>query len=53
MTRRAFAVSRGMDPDATAEHLKPIPGQMIQIAKDDPHVLDSYGAFVVALFGPR
>ncbi len=50
---RAFASSRGMSPDAMQDHLKLIPRQVVQIAKDDPNVLDSYSAFVDALFGPQ
>ena len=50
---RAFAVSRGMNPDAMVEHLKLIPGQMIQIAKEDPQALATYDTFVAALFGPQ
>lgn len=50
---RDFATSRGMNPDAMVEHLKLIPGQVIQIATDDPKVLSSYDAFVTATFGPQ
>jgi len=50
---QAFAVARGMDPAAMQDHLKAIPGQMIQIAKQDPKVLQSFDAFVVALMGPE
>jgi len=49
----AFAIARGVDPKAMQDHLKAIPGQMIQIARDDPKVLQSYDAFVVALMGPE
>lgn len=50
---RDFASSRGMSPDAMQDHLKLIPRQVAQIAKDDPKVLDSYSAFVDAVFGPQ
>ena len=50
---RAFASSRGMSPDAMQDHLKLIPRQVAQIAKDDPKVLDSYSNFVDAVFGPQ
>lgn len=50
---REFAVSRGASPDAMVEHLKLIPGQVVQIAKEDPEVLKSYDNFVAALFGPQ
>jgi hypothetical protein len=49
---REFAKSRGMDPDAMQDHLKLIPGQVIQIVREDPKVLDSYDNFVAAMFGP-
>lgn len=50
---RALAASMGWSPDVMVEHLKDIPRQMIGIVKDDPHVLDSYDNFVVALMGPQ
>ena len=50
---REFAVSRGEAPDAMVDHLKLIPGQVVQIAKEDPEVLTSYDNFVAALFGPQ
>jgi len=50
---REFAVSRGASPEHMVEHLKLIPGQVVQIAKDDPEVLKSYDNFVAALFGPQ
>jgi len=50
---RDFAVARHMDPDKMQDHLKLIPGQVIQIATDDPKVLKSYDNFVVAVFGPQ
>ncbi len=50
---RAFGEARGMGADHMQDHLKLIPRQVAQIAKDDPHVLDSYDNFVAATFGPR
>jgi hypothetical protein len=50
---RDFAVARGEAPGAMVEHLKLIPGQVVQIAKEDPEVLKSYDNFVAALFGPQ
>lgn len=47
-----FGASHGMKPEAMIDHLKAIPGQMVQIVKEDPHVLDSYETFKDALFGP-
>jgi hypothetical protein len=50
---RAFGTSMGGDPEMMVDHLKDIPGQMVDIVKDDPKVLDSYDNFVVALMGPQ
>ena len=50
---RDFAVSKGMNPDAMQDHLKLIPRQMIQIAREDPSVLKDYDSFLNALFGPK
>ena len=50
---RQFALSRGMDPALMQDHLKLIPGQVVQIAKEDPQVLASYDNFVAAVFGPQ
>jgi len=50
---RDFAVSRHIPPAAMEDHLKLIPGQVVQIARDDPKVLQSYDAFVAAVFGPQ
>jgi hypothetical protein len=49
---RAMATEAGGDPDAMQDHLKLIPRQVVQIAKEDPTVLDSYDNFIVALMGP-
>jgi len=50
---RDFGASRGMKPEAMQDHLKLIPRQVIQIAKEDPHALDTYESFVEAMFGPK
>ena len=50
---RAFAKARGANPDIMADHLKLIPGQVVQVAKDDPATLATYDNFVAAVFGPR
>ncbi len=50
---RDFAIERHIPPAAMADHLKRIPGEMIQIVTRDPKTLDSYDSFVVALFGPQ
>lgn len=49
---RDLGVSMGMSGAAMQEHLKAIPRQVVQIVKEDPHVLDSFEAFKVALVGP-
>lgn len=49
----AFGTSMGMSPEGMVDHLKDIPRQMVGIVKDDPKVLVSYDAFVVALMGPQ
>jgi hypothetical protein len=50
---RALGESRGMSGAAMQDHLKLIPRQVVQIVEDDPHVLDSYDAFMEALVGPK
>lgn len=50
---RAMAKARGANPDAMADHLKLIPGQVVRIAKEDPATLATYDNFVAAVFGPR
>jgi hypothetical protein len=50
---REFGVSKGMSGEAMQDHLKLIPRQVVQIAKEDPKVLDSYANFVAAVFGPE
>jgi hypothetical protein len=50
---RDFAPTMHMTPEGMVDHLKLIPRQVVQIVKEDPHVLDNYGNFVDATFGPR
>lgn len=50
---RDFGASKGMNPAGMQDHLKLIPRQIVQIVKEDPHVLDSYQNFVDAAFGPQ
>lgn len=50
---REFAVARHIPPEHMVDHLKLIPGQVVQIAKEDPTVLKSYDNFVAAVFGPQ
>lgn len=49
---RAFGNANGGNGEGMVDHLKLIPGQVIQIVKDDPSVLDSFDSFVVAMIGP-
>lgn len=49
---RDFGASMGMSAEGMVDHLKDIPGQLVEIVRDDPKVLDSYKAFTVALAGP-
>ena len=50
---RALGASMGGSPEAMQDHLKLIPRQVIQIAKEDPKVLDSFDNFTEALIGPQ
>jgi hypothetical protein len=50
---RDFAPAMHMSPEGMVDHLKLIPRQVVQIVKEDPHVLDSYKNFVDATFGPQ
>ena len=50
---RDFAPAMHMSPEGMVDHLKLIPRQVVQIVRDDPHVLDNYDNFVAATFGPR
>jgi hypothetical protein len=49
---RDFGKSMGVSPAGMQDHLKLIPRQIVQIVREDPHVLDSYQNFVDAAFGP-
>lgn len=49
---RDFGVSMGVGAEGMVDHLKDIPGQMVDIVKDDPSVIDSYENFRIALAGP-
>jgi hypothetical protein len=50
---REFGVYMGVGPEHMQDHLKLIPRQVAQIAKDDPHTLDSFDTFTEALVGPK
>ena len=50
---REFGTAMGVGPEHMQDHLKLIPRQVAQIAKDDPHVLDSFDAFTEAMVGPK
>ncbi len=50
---RDFAPRMHMTPEGMVDHLKLIPRQVVQIVKEDPHVLDNYRNFVDATFGPQ
>ena len=50
---RDFGVAMGVGPEKMQDHLKLIPRQVAQIAKEDPKVLDSFDNFVEALVGPK
>jgi hypothetical protein len=50
---RAMGAAMGASPEAMQDHLKLIPRQVIQIAREDPKVLDSFEAFTEALIGPK
>jgi hypothetical protein len=49
---RAFGKSMGGNPEQMVDHLKAIPGQMLQIVASEPHALDTYETFRVAMMGP-
>jgi hypothetical protein len=49
----AFATSHNMPVEAMLDHLKAIPGEMIDNATREPEILASYDAFVEALMGPQ
>jgi hypothetical protein len=50
---REFGVYMGVGPEHMQDHLKLIPRQVAQIAKEDPHVLDTFDTFKEALVGPK
>lgn len=50
---RAMGTSMGVGPAAMQDHLKDIPGQMVQIVREDPTVLKDFETFKVALIGPE
>jgi hypothetical protein len=49
----ALAVAHGMPAEQVLDHVKAIPDEVIVWATRDPHTLDSYDNFVIALFGPQ
>jgi hypothetical protein len=49
---RALGASMGVPPAMMQDHLKLIPGQMVQIVTEDPGVLKDYDSFVTAMMGP-
>ena len=49
----AMATAHNMPVAALLDHLKDIPGQMIDNAKREPEILASYDKFVEALMGPQ
>jgi hypothetical protein len=49
---RRMAAETGGDPDAIQDHLKLIPGQIVQIVTEDPRALDSFDNFALAMVGP-
>ncbi len=56
-TRRVFSLVRSSqefagETEAFVDHIKDIPGQLLQIIREDPAVLDSCANFSVALVGP-
>ena len=50
---REFGVYMGVGAAHMQDHLKLIPRQVAQIAKEDPHVLDSFDSFKEAMIGPK
>jgi hypothetical protein len=50
---REFGVWMGVGPDHMQDHLKLVPRQVAQIAKEDPHTLDTFDTFKEALVGPN
>jgi len=50
---REFGTFMGVGPEHMQDHLKLIPRQVAQIAKDDPHALDTFESFTEAMVGPK
>lgn len=50
---RQLGTSMGWSAEEMVDHLKLIPQQMVDIARENPHVLDSYDTFIVAMMGPQ
>ncbi|MGD2132565.1 MAG: hypothetical protein PVI23_07210 [Maricaulaceae bacterium] len=48
-----LAVSIGIDPELFVDHVKLIPGQIIDIAAEDPTFLDSFESYKAAVHGPE
>ena len=48
-----MARTQHMNPAAFQAHVAAIPAQMVKIGAEDPSILTSYDAFVVAIFGPK
>ena len=49
---RALGVAMGVGGPAMQDHLKLIPGQVMQIVAEDPSALKDYDSFKVAMMGP-
>ena len=49
---RANASDMGAEPEPLVAHLKNIPREVVQIAGEDPRVLESCESFMLALHGP-
>jgi hypothetical protein len=50
---REFGTFMGVGPEHMQDHLKLIPRQVAQIAKEDPHALDTFDSFTEAMVGPK
>ena len=50
---RALGASMGVPAAMMQDHLKLIPGQMLQIVTEDPGVLKTYDSFIEAMIGPK
>jgi hypothetical protein len=49
----AMAIAHEMPVEGLLDHLKAIPGEMIENARREPEILTSYDKFVEALMGPQ